>query len=102
MKPLEALRALGPGIEPPVQARERVYSALLASLSVAGGSAASGAAAATKGPASLPPVPTPLLAGVASSKLLSVAAVIWLLGGATGAALYGALRPPSERVVYVD
>ncbi len=46
---------------------------------------------APKASGALPPAP--LVAGVAGSKTLAIAASIWLLGGVTGAALYGALRP---------
>ena len=106
MTPLEALRALGPDSEAPLEARERVYGALLASLSVTGGRTVESASPAAQGRASLaagpagPAASASALAGVTSSKLLGLAAAIWLFGGATGAALYGALRPPTERVVY--
>jgi hypothetical protein len=97
--PLETLRALGTGSEPPPQAKQRVEGALFASL-----------AAATLTPllakplagARLAPAPTPLLAGAVSSKVLAVAAGIWLSGGITGAALYRVLRPQEIRLVYVD
>lgn len=101
MKPLEVLRALGTGSEPPAETKQRVYGALLASLEVA---AMAGATAQVipKGPVPLPPAPAPLLAGAVGSKALLVATGIWLLGGAMGAALYGALHPQQVRVVYVD
>jgi|GEM_PF-917541 hypothetical protein len=102
MTPLETLRALGTGSEAPVQAKQRVYSALLLSLEAAAGAAAAGVAAVPRPPATLPPTPLPVLGGIAGGKTLALAAGIWLLGGATGAALYGALRPQQVRVVYVD
>lgn len=100
MTPLEALRALGPGEEPPVEAKQRVAGALFTALDAA----ALAAAGAPKplAPASLHPAPVSLLGGVAGSKVLAVAAGIWLMGGVTGAALYRVLRPTEVRVVYVD
>jgi hypothetical protein len=105
MTALETLRALGTGNDAPSESKERVYGALLASIEAAalvgaGAGATAGAAALPKPPPSLPPAP--LVAGIASSKTLAVAASIWLLGGVTGAALYGTLRPSQVRVVYVD
>ena len=82
MKSLEALRALGTGAEAPADAKQRVQAALLASI----------ARSAT----------SPLIAGLTNAKVLAVAGGIWLMGGATGAALYGALRTQEVRVVYVD
>src|SRR6188768_990927 len=99
MKPLETLRALGTGGEAPASAKQRVYGALMASL---GAAAAATAAAEIAKTASLPATPAPLVAGLSSAKALAVAAGIWLIGGATGAALYGALHPQEVRVVYVD
>jgi len=97
MTALETLRALGPGEDAPLEAKQRVYGALLASLEVA---AAAGIAAAPKPPASVHRALLP--AGVVDSKTVAIAASIWLLGGVTGAALYGALRPSQVRVVYVE
>ena len=103
MTPLEALRALGTGGEAPAQAKQRVHSALLASLEGAAAAAAAGSAALPKPTtASVPPTPVGLVAGAAGSKAVTIAVGIWLLGGVTGAALYGALRPQQLRVVYVD
>ncbi len=104
MKPLAALRALGPGPEPDAHVKERVYGALLASLegAAAAGAASAVAALPSKGPATVAPAAAPLLAGMTSSKALLVAGAIWLIGGATGAALYGALRREPVHVVYVD
>jgi len=99
MKPLEALRALGTGGEAPASAKQRVYGALMASL---GAAAAATAAAEIAKTASLPAAPAPLIAGLSGAKAMAVAAGIWLIGGATGAALYGALQPREVRVVYVD
>jgi len=99
VKPLETLRALGTGGEAPAEAKQRVRSALMASL---GAAAAASTAAAIAKSATLPPAPAPLIAGLTSAKALTVAAGIWLIGGATGAALYGALHPQEVRVVYVD
>jgi hypothetical protein len=101
VKPLEALRALGAGEEAPAEAKQRVYGALLASLEVAAAAAVI-APGVARVPGSLPPVSPPLLAGIASSKALLVGTGIWLLGGATGALIYGALHPQQVRVVYVD
>jgi len=98
MKRIETLRALGTGGEAPASAKQRVYEALMASL----GTAAAVTAAAGIAKTSLAPAPAPLLAGLSSAKALAVAAGIWLIGGATGAALYGALHPQEVRVVYVD
>jgi hypothetical protein len=101
MTALETLRALGTGNDAPSESKERVYGALLASIEAAAlAGATAGAAALPKPPPSLPPAP--LVAGITGSKTLAVAASIWLLGGVTGAALYGALRPAQVRVVYVD
>jgi hypothetical protein len=41
------------------------------------------------------------LSGAAGAKLIAVGAAFWLLGGATGAAVYRAFRPQEVRVVYV-
>ncbi|HEY5372679.1 MAG TPA: hypothetical protein VIK01_03295 [Polyangiaceae bacterium] len=101
MTALETLRALGTGSDAPSESKQRVYGALVASLEAAAlAGATAGATALPKPPPSLPPAP--LLAGIAGSKTLAIAASIWLLGGVTGAALYGALRPSQVRVVYVD
>lgn len=101
MTALETLRALGTGNDAPSESKQRVYGALLVSIEAAAlAGAAAGATALPKVPPSLPPVP--LVAAIAGSKTLAIAASIWLLGGVTGAALYGALRPSQVRVVYVD
>ena len=97
MTPLETLRALGTGDEPPLESKQRVYGALLASLEAAAGAAAA-ASALAKAPATVPPV----IASITSGKALAIAAGIWLIGGATGAALFGAFHPQQVRVVYVD
>ena len=101
MKPLEALRALGPGRDAPAEAKQRVYGALWASLEASAIGTASAAASAKAG-AALAPSAAPALAGIASSKALLIGAGIWLIGGATGAALYGAFQHEQVRVVYVD
>ncbi len=101
--PLDTLRALGTGNEPPAEAKERVAGALFAALDSA--AVATGAAAIAEhslANASVRPMAGSLLGGVAGSKLLAVAAGIWLAGGITGAALYRGLRPEEVRVVYVD
>jgi hypothetical protein len=101
--PLDTLRALGTGSEPPTEAKERVAGTLFAALDAA--AAATGAAAIAKhsvAPASVHPVASSLLGGVAGSKVLAIAAGIWLFGGVTGAAFYRGLRPQELRVVYVD
>ena len=102
MTPLETLRALGTGSEAPAQAKQRVHSALLASLEAAAAAAGAGANALPKPTASVPPAALGVVAGAAGSKTVAIAVGIWLLGGATGAALYGALRPQQVHVVYVD
>jgi len=99
MKPLETLRALGTGGEAPSEAKQRVYGALMAS--VAAAAAATTAATVVKS-GTLPPAPTPLIAGLTGGKIAAVIVGIWLIGGATGAALYGAIHPQEVRVVYVD
>ena len=103
MKPLEALRALGTGGEAPVDAKQRVQAALLAS--IAATAAATGATLAAQS-AAVSTAPTAAvagsLAGLTSAKALAIAGGIWLIGGATGAALYGALHRQEVRVVYVD
>ena len=103
MKSLEALRQLGTGGEAPLDAKQRVYGAVLASLAAAAaaGTATAGTAAAAKATA-LPAAAPSLLAGLGNAKALALAGGIWLVGGATGAALYGALSPREVRVVYVD
>jgi hypothetical protein len=101
--PLDTLRALGTGSEPPAEAKERVAGVLFAALDAA--AAATAAAAIAKhpvAPASVHPVAASLLGGIAGTKVLAVAAGIWLMGGITGAALYRGLRPQELRVVYVD
>ena len=98
MKPLEALRALGTGGEAPVDAKQRVQAALTASL----GTMASAASATAMHSATPSAAPTPLVVGLTGAKALVIAGGIWLMGGATGAALYGALRTQEVRVVYVD
>ncbi|HYP74461.1 MAG TPA: hypothetical protein VER12_00815 [Polyangiaceae bacterium] len=110
MKPLEALRALGTGGEAPVAAKHRVQAALIASLGAAVGgtvaTAGAASAASTTGQSAIlsaaPAAGSPLLAGLTSAKALAIAGGIWLLGGTTGAALFGALRPQQLRVVYVE
>lgn len=104
MTPLEALRALGTGAEAPSEAKQRVHCALLASLegAAAGAAAAATATALLKPATPLPPAPPGVLAGTAGSKAVAIAVSIWLLGAATGAALYGALRPQRVQVVYLD
>ncbi len=104
MTPLEALRALGTGAEAPSEAKQRVHGALLASLegAAAAAAAAAGTSALAKPSTTLPPAPLAVVAGAAGSKTVAIAVGIWLLGGATGAALYGALRPQQVHVVYVD
>lgn len=102
MTPLETLRALGTGAEAPSEAKHRVHSALLASLESAAAAAAAGTAAHLKPSTTLPPAPLAVAAGAAGSKAVAIAVGIWLMGGATGAALYGALRPQRVHVVYVD
>jgi len=101
VKPLEALRSLGTGSEPPADAKQRVYGALLASLDGAA-AAATIASATPKASATLAPAIAPALTGITGSKLLLIGAGIWLIGGATGAALYGSLQREQVRIVYVD
>ncbi|HET7543924.1 MAG TPA: hypothetical protein VFK05_28830 [Polyangiaceae bacterium] len=107
MKPLEALRALGTGAEAPADAKQRVHTALMASLAAtatAAAAAASAASAASRAD-SLPPAGgarNALPTGLSSAKVLAIAGGIWLIGGATGAALFGALQTQQVRVVYVD
>jgi hypothetical protein len=101
--PLDTLRALGTGSEPPAETKERVAGALFVALDAA--AAATSTAAIAKhsvAPASVHPVAASLLGGIAGTKVLAVAAGIWLVGGITGAALYRGLRPQELRVVYVD
>jgi|SRR6185369_6458925 len=102
MKPLEALRALGTGGEAPPEAKQRVEAALTASLAAAAAATVVSSAARSAGLASTPPATSPLILGLTSAKVLAVAGGIWLMGGATGAALYGALHTQEVRVVYVD
>lgn len=101
MTPLETLRALGTGGEPPAGTKERVAGALFAIIDAA--SVASGATIPrhSLGP-NVPPAMAPFLGGVAGSKVMAVAASIWLLGGITGAAIYRAWCPRELHVVYVD
>lgn len=93
MKPLDALRALGTGGEAPAPAKERVYDALLASLEGATAPMARGPAA-NFGSSATPPT--------LNAKLWALGTAIWVVGGITGAFLYGALRPPAARLVYVE
>lgn len=93
--PLEALRALGPGEEAPEASKQRVQTAMFATL-------AASAALTLPKTASVAPAATPLLGGIIGSKAIAVAMGIWLVGGATGAVLYRALHEPEVRVVYVD
>jgi len=101
VKPLQALRELGTGGEAPLDAKQRVHAALMASLAAATVATTLGSVGAHSS-AVLPVAPAPLIGGFTSAKALSIAAGIWLIGGATGAALYGALHAPEVRVVYVD
>jgi hypothetical protein len=98
MTPLETLRALGTGEDAPTESKQRVYGALLASLEVA--ALAGAIAAAPKPPVSVHRALIP--ASAVSAKTAAIAVSIWVLGGVTGAALYGALRPSGVRVVYVE
>jgi hypothetical protein len=102
MKPIEALRALGTGGEAPADAKLRVQAALFAS--IAASAAATGATAAAQSAAvsTAPTAAAGSLAGLTSAKALALASSIWLIGGATGAALYSALHREEVRVVYVD
>ena len=105
MKSLEALRALGTGGEAPVEAKQRVQAALMASLAAAAAASAGAAGATSAGQSgfvSMGASAAGPLAGLTSAKALTIAAGIWLMGGATGAALYSALRHQEVRVVYVD
>jgi len=99
MKPLETLRALGTGDEAPAEAKQRVYSALMASMAAV---AATTTAATMVQSSALSSSPVPLIAGFSNAKALAVAAGIWLIGGATGATLYSALHQQEVRIVYVD
>lgn len=101
MSPLETLRALGPGSEPPAESKQRVAGALFAALEAAALASAS-APTQQPAPASVLPASSPMLGGLAGSKLAALAASIWLIGGVSGAALYSVLRPPAVRVVYVE
>ena len=100
MKPLDTLRQLGPGSEPPEKAKQRVFQSLLAALEIAAAATAAAPAAATPKPPAT--TPSALLLGGASPKALLVAAGLWLAGVATGGALVFALRAPTKSVVYVD
>src|SRR5450432_884823 len=102
MTPLETLRALGTGNEPPAEAKERVAGALFATIETAAAAAGTAAIAKHTVSPSLRAAATPLLGGVAGTKLLLVAAGIWLMGGVTGAAIYRAFRLQEVRVVYID
>lgn len=102
MTPLEALRALGPGPEAPTEAKQRVQSALLASLESAALAASAAHNPRTKPSNAAPTASLGAGAGAASSKTVAIALSSWLLGGAMGAALYGALRAPQVQVVYVE
>ncbi|HYP97063.1 MAG TPA: hypothetical protein VER96_00220 [Polyangiaceae bacterium] len=102
MKSLEALRALGTGGEAPADAKQRVQAALMASIAASTAATAAAVASQSAALSSAPTAGSPLLAGLTSAKALAVAAGIWVMGGATGAALYGALRTQEVRVVYVD
>jgi hypothetical protein len=99
MKPLDALRALGPGSPPPDEVKQRVAGALSAALEMA---AAASLLAKPLEHASVPPVRASFLGSIASSKILTIAAGIWVAGAITGAALYRALRTAEVRVVYVE
>jgi len=94
--PLEMLRELGPGSPPSPQTKQRVYDGLLTALGTAAMSATQqplvNGQAATTG----------ALSSIASSKAALIGAGLWLFGGATGAVVYGALRPAEVRVIYVD
>src|SRR6478752_2258793 len=101
MKPLEALRALGTGGEAPVESKQRVRAGLIASLGAAAVTMTAASVAAPRLAASSS-APGSLIGGLTNAKALVIAGGIWLVGGATGAALYGALHAPEVRVVYVD
>ncbi|MEO7035263.1 MAG: hypothetical protein ABI548_15180 [Polyangiaceae bacterium] len=99
MKPLDALRALGPGSEPPVEVKQRAAGMLFAALEAA---AVVSVLSKPPAPASVHSAQASSLAGMSGSKIVAVAAGIWLAGGVTGAALYRALLPAEVRVVYVE
>jgi hypothetical protein len=102
MTPLETLRALGTGSEPPLATKQRVASALFSVLEAAALAGGAGAAAKHSVAPSAHPTALSVFGGAAGTKVLAVAAGIWLIGGVTGAAIYRAWRPQEVRVVYVD
>lgn len=106
MTALGQLRALGAGEEPPEGAKERVYAALLSSVQLAAAAgAAAGAAAKVEqlaGQAGREAAGGALLGHVGSVKLAALRVGVLLFGGVAGAGLYGTLRPPEVKVVYVD
>jgi len=102
MTPLETLRALGTGGEPPAEAKQRVAGALFAAIEAAAAGAGTAAVAKHSVAPSVHAAGTSLLGGVLGTKVLVVAAGIWLMGGVIGAAVYRAFRPQEVRLVYVD
>jgi hypothetical protein len=86
------------GNDPPLQAKQRVYRAVLDAVELAAANAAANAALINP-----PGTPVTLpIAGIVRSKAVLVAVGIWLVGGGTGAVLYGLLRPEQVRVMYVE
>lgn len=96
---LPTLRSLGMGNDPPLQAKQRVYRAVLDAIEVAAANASSNAALINRPPSAPSTLP---IAGLVRSKAVLVAVGIWLFGGGTGAVLYGLLRPEQVRVMYVE
>src|SRR5947199_172242 len=96
MTPLQVLRALGPGDEPPAEAKQRVREALLRVLVVPTATSPLQSAVAPKG------LRGATFGGVGGTKAASLALGIWLFGGVVGAAIYAFGRAPSERVIYVE
>jgi len=102
MSPLENLRALGPGDPPPEAAKDRVFAALQLSLQAAAAAALTAKVGATASAAAGRHGAQAVLGHVASAKLAALGMGLLLVGGVAGAALYGGLRPPVVKVVYVD
>lgn len=97
MKPLQSLRMLGTGSEPPLAVKQRVRQRIGASLAIAAalGSRAGGAAASA-----LAPTGRVLGLGLLASRTKVVAAAVglWLAGTATGIVSYGVWRSGAASV----
>lgn len=102
MTPLEVLRSLGDGEPPPARAKQRVYDAVIAAVGAANVDAPLSRQPQQPTLDSQPTRMNGLLGRAVEAKAAVFASGIFLLGATAGALLYGVIRPPEVRVVYVE